>query len=157
MLPTDGHEAEHSSRTLKVPVRQADSLLHIAIALIHRYQLNADLPADLATLAKSLKFKLVYISTGESDRWASIASESNLVTDYVFDGTHPPYPPSAPTNPLNLYGNTKRDGELAVLGVTGSKSTVLRVPVLYVYPLPRPRSVLGLTATITQLWARAQE
>ncbi|GJE95483.1 SDR family oxidoreductase [Phanerochaete sordida] len=77
-------------------------------------KLNADVPANLAALAKSLKFTLVYIST-----------------DYVFDGTHPPYPPSATTNPLNFYGRSKRDGELAVLGVTGAKSIVLRVPVLY--------------------------
>ena len=58
-------------------------------------------------------------------------------TDYVFDGTSPPYTPSARTNPLNLYGRTKRDGELAVLGVPGAKAVVLRVPVLCV-PLPQP-------------------
>lgn len=52
--------------------------------------------------------------------------------DYVFDGTSPPYLPSSPTNPLQFYGQTKRDGEIAVLGVQGAKSVVLRVPVLYV-------------------------
>lgn len=52
------------------------------------------------------------------------------IVDYVFDGTSPPYLPSSITHPVNLYGTTKRDGELAVLGVEGSKSTVLRVPVL---------------------------
>jgi S-adenosylmethionine synthetase len=53
--------------------------------------------------------------------------------DYVFDGTHPPYPPSAPTSPLNFYGRTKRDGELAVLGVSSARVIVLRVPVLCDY------------------------
>jgi S-adenosylmethionine synthetase len=53
--------------------------------------------------------------------------------DYVFDGTHPPYTPSAQTNPVNLYGTTKRDGELAVLGVTDASAIVLRVPVLYAF------------------------
>ncbi|TBU48036.1 NAD(P)-binding protein [Dichomitus squalens] len=77
-------------------------------------KINVSVPEHLANLSKKLKFKLVYIST-----------------DYVFDGTSPPYPPSARTNPLNLYGTTKRDGELAVLGVSGSQSIVLRVPVLY--------------------------
>ncbi|OBZ67466.1 Methionine adenosyltransferase 2 subunit beta [Grifola frondosa] len=77
-------------------------------------KLNASVPEHLAQLSKTLKCTLVYIST-----------------DYVFDGTSPPYTPSARTNPLNLYGQTKRDGELAVLGVTGSKSIVLRVPILY--------------------------
>ena len=32
---------------------------------------------------------------------------------------------------MNLYGQTKRDGELAVLGVTDARCIVLRVPVLY--------------------------
>lgn len=53
--------------------------------------------------------------------------------DYVFDGTSPPYTPASITNPVNFYGQTKRDGELAVLEVTESKSLVLRVPVLYVH------------------------
>ncbi|TDL22786.1 NAD(P)-binding protein [Rickenella mellea] len=77
-------------------------------------QLNATLPGQLAELAKTLKFKLIYIST-----------------DYVFDGTSPPYTTSSQTNPVNLYGKTKRDGELAVLGVNGADTVVLRVPVLY--------------------------
>jgi S-adenosylmethionine synthetase len=77
-------------------------------------KLNADLPGRLAQLAKSLNFTLIYIST-----------------DYVFDGTSPPYTPSARTNPVQLYGQTKRDGEVAVLGVDGAKAVVLRVPVLY--------------------------
>ncbi|KAF9010007.1 hypothetical protein BDQ17DRAFT_1397490 [Cyathus striatus] len=76
--------------------------------------LNAEVPEHLALLSKSLNFTLVYIST-----------------DYVFDGTSPPYTPSSPTNPLQLYGESKRDGELAVLGVDGAKVVVLRVPVLY--------------------------
>ncbi|VDB96028.1 unnamed protein product [Peniophora sp. CBMAI 1063] len=77
-------------------------------------KLNIAVPEHLAKLSKKLGFTLVYIST-----------------DYVFDGTSPPYVPSAHTNPLNLYGQTKRDGEIAVLGVEGAKAVVLRVPVLY--------------------------
>ncbi|KII87630.1 hypothetical protein PLICRDRAFT_42137 [Plicaturopsis crispa FD-325 SS-3] len=77
-------------------------------------KLNADLPAYLAQLSKKLSFTLIYIST-----------------DYVFDGTSPPYVPSAVTNPLQLYGRTKRAGEVGVLGVEGARAVVLRVPVLY--------------------------
>ncbi|KAF9061546.1 NAD-P-binding protein [Rhodocollybia butyracea] len=77
-------------------------------------KLNVSVPGHLAALAKKLKYTLVYIST-----------------DYVFDGTSPPYTPSAKTNPLQLYGRTKRDGEEAVLAVNGAKVVVLRVPVLY--------------------------
>jgi len=77
-------------------------------------KLNGDVPGTLASLAKIFKFKLVYIST-----------------DYVFDGTSPPYTPSSRPNPLQLYGNTKRDGEIAVLAVDGTQTIILRVPVLY--------------------------
>ena len=34
-----------------------------------------------------------------------------ISTDYVFDGTNPPYSVDAPTNPLNKYGISKLDGE----------------------------------------------
>ncbi|KAH7923437.1 NAD(P)-binding protein [Leucogyrophana mollusca] len=77
-------------------------------------RLNASVPAHLAELSKALGFTLIYIST-----------------DYVFDGTSPPYTPNSQTNPLQLYGQSKRDGELAVLGVGGANPVVLRVPVLY--------------------------
>jgi len=77
-------------------------------------KLNIDVPAHLAVLAKELGFTLIAIST-----------------DYIFDGTSPPYVPSAQTNPVNLYGITKRDGELAVLGVQGARVAALRVPILY--------------------------
>lgn len=72
-----------------------------------------DVPALLARLANTLKYKLVYVST-----------------DYVFDGTSPPYTPTSKPNPLNLYGRTKYEGEVAVLAVVDAEVAVLRVPVL---------------------------
>ena len=78
-----------------------------------RGKLNAGVPGHLAQLAKTLKYKLVYIST-----------------DYVFDGTAPPYTPSSTPNPVNLYGRTKREGELAILETVDAEAVVLRVPVL---------------------------
>ncbi|KNZ78036.1 Methionine adenosyltransferase 2 subunit beta [Termitomyces sp. J132] len=82
-------------------------------------KLNVQVPGHLASLSKKLSFTLVYIST-----------------DYVFDGTSPPYIPSSPTNPLQSYGQSKRDGELAVLAVNEASVIVLRVPVLQYGPTP---------------------
>lgn len=74
--------------------------------------LNVDATQTLAELCCKRDTYLLYISS-----------------DYVFDGKDPPYAPSAPTNPLNTYGRTKRDGELVIL--QNPKFGVLRVPILY--------------------------
>lgn len=53
-----------------------------------------------------------------------------ISTDYVFDGRSPePYRPDHPTNPLSVYGRTKRDGEIASLGC--GNSVVLRTAWVY--------------------------
>lgn len=58
-----------------------------------------------------------------------------ISTDYVFPGTEgeAPYETDAETRPPNMYGQLKRDGELAVLEATRDTGlgVVLRVPVLY--------------------------
>ena len=71
-----------------------------------------------------------------------------ISTDYVFDGRAPPYLPSAPTNPLNEYGRTKRDGEVLVSGYEAG--AVLRVPVLYgpVEPVSESAVTTLLTAVL---------
>ena len=74
--------------------------------------LNVDATVQLTQLCRQRGAFLLYIST-----------------DYVFDGKSPPYLTSSPTNPLNTYGVTKRDGEVAVAKY--EKGAVLRVPVLY--------------------------
>ncbi|MEE2909032.1 MAG: SDR family oxidoreductase [Candidatus Poribacteria bacterium] len=53
-----------------------------------------------------------------------------LSTNYVFDGTSPPYRPKDSTNPLNLYGQSKLDGENAVRAET-DQFCILRLPALY--------------------------
>ncbi|EPS40265.1 hypothetical protein H072_5949 [Dactylellina haptotyla CBS 200.50] len=78
-------------------------------------QLNVETPLLLAKETSSRGIILIYIST-----------------DYVFDGTPgaAPYQAEAETSPPNFYGETKRDGEIAVL--EGSdKAVVVRVPLLY--------------------------
>lgn len=70
---------------------------------------NADGPAALARAA------------AERDAWLIHYS-----TDYVFDGEKSePYVEDDATAPLNVYGATKRAGELAI-GETGSKHLIFR-------------------------------
>lgn len=53
-----------------------------------------------------------------------------MSTDYVFDGTAPPYYPDSEPNPLNEYGRMKLAGEQLVQQYC-SKAIILRVPILY--------------------------
>jgi dTDP-4-dehydrorhamnose reductase len=60
----------------------------------HARRLNVELVERLAEDATQQGFHLVHIST-----------------DYVFDGTSPPYAPGATPNPLNAYGRHKLAAE----------------------------------------------
>lgn len=51
-------------------------------------------------------------------------------TDYVFDGKAGPYPEDSAANPINMYGQTKLDGEAAVRSWEG-RSLVVRTSALY--------------------------
>jgi S-adenosylmethionine synthetase len=66
----------------------------------------------LATWAKEHGATLIYIST-----------------DYVFDGTSPPYQVDAQPAPLNFYGESKLAGEQAIRD-TYPQAIILRVPIL---------------------------
>lgn len=59
--------------------------------------LNADATRLIVDAVRNLQTRVVYIST-----------------DYVFDGTAGPYSETDATNPINVYGKTKLEGELAV-------------------------------------------
>ena len=56
----------------------------------------------------------------------------HISTDFVFDGNaSTPYVVDSPTNPLSVYGKTKRDGELAVLASCPENSAIVRTSWLY--------------------------
>jgi dTDP-4-dehydrorhamnose reductase len=71
-------------------------------------------------------------STAALAQWAAArgAFVIYISSDYVFDGTQPPYTPASPTCPINAYGLSKLDGEHAVQAAGGG-AAILRVPILY--------------------------
>ena len=76
---------------------------------------NVNGPENLARAAKECGARLLHVST-----------------DFVFDGEgSTPYKTNDPTNPLSVYGQTKRDGELAVLRTLPDSGVVLRTAWLY--------------------------
>lgn len=87
-------------------------------------QLNVDSTIHLAKECRNINALFIYIST-----------------DYVFDGglTSKIYPPYESNNmehdkamvPVNIYGQSKLDGERGILSIQGLKVIIVRVPVLY--------------------------
>jgi len=78
-------------------------------------RVNALGPAYLAAAAGETGARLIHIST-----------------DFVFDGAaSTPYRPESPTNPLSMYGRTKRDGEQAVLSLLPARSVIVRTAWVY--------------------------
>ena len=75
---------------------------------------NVEAVRNLAIHAERLGLKIIHIST-----------------DYVYDGTaHTPYTEAAKTSPLSHYGDTKRKGETALLGLAPD-SVIIRTQWLY--------------------------
>ena len=80
-------------------------------------RLNVDASALLASLAADNGARFIYVST-----------------DYVFDGSTPPYAIDAPTRPLNAYGAMKLAGEDAVRAAYAGRDAacaIVRIPILY--------------------------
>lgn len=77
-------------------------------------KINSTAPGVLAEEAKSINALLVHYST-----------------DYVFDGTKgSPYVETDQTNPVNVYGKTKLEGELAIRS-SGCNFIILRTSWVY--------------------------
>ena len=90
-------------------VDKAESEIDVATAV------NVEGARNVAAAARDIGARLIHIST-----------------DFVFDGTgSTPYSADAETNPLSVYGRTKRDGERAVLDASPDTATVIRTAWLY--------------------------
>lgn len=78
-------------------------------------RINTEGPGHLATAAREYGARLIHLST-----------------DFVFDGAaSAPYRPDSATNPLSVYGRTKRDGERAVLEALPQHCAVVRTAWVY--------------------------
>jgi len=77
------------------------------------YLTNCRGPEMLARVASERKIPFVYFST-----------------EYIFDGNDGPYVEEATAHPLNVYGRSKWEGELAVLAAC-SYALILRTTVIY--------------------------
>lgn len=79
------------------------------------FRINAEAPAALADGLARSGGRLIQVST-----------------DFVFDGRQGvPYAPGATSNPLNVYGASKRAGEQAVLQQLNDRAVVLRTAWVY--------------------------
>ncbi len=70
---------------------------------------NCDQPLNLARAAADVGARFVYFST-----------------DYVFDGNDGPYNENDPPHPLNVYGQAKREAELALEQELGASQLTVR-------------------------------
>lgn len=78
-------------------------------------EINTTAVATLAKIAKEKGISLIHIST-----------------DYVFDGNNfKPYVETDLTNPQSIYGQTKLDGEQAMLAINPANSLIIRTSWLY--------------------------
>ncbi len=79
------------------------------------FAINAEAVKNLSELCKKYNCALIHIST-----------------DYVFDGSHiSPYKETDSTNPVTVYGKSKRAGEQAILDSGLSQFAIIRTSWLY--------------------------
>ncbi len=127
---------------VRVQAEAWDALVHCAghrspdFCETHReeaFTLNAAVPGYLGQMARMRGARMIHIST-----------------DYVFPGTHPPYKEGDPCRPVNIYGESKLEGEIRVAEACPD-ACILRIGALYGVPsvrVPSPMLEEGLTAVL---------
>ena len=126
---------------LVIPDRAAFDLTHPSdvARIIHDAQPRIIVNAAAYTavdLAEKEPEKARAINTNAPAVMAAEAAKLNAIlvhysTDYVFDGSkESPYAEDDPTNPLNVYGQTKLDGEVAIRD-SGCQHLILRTAWVY--------------------------
>ncbi|KUJ81467.1 MULTISPECIES: SDR family oxidoreductase [Microbulbifer] len=100
------------------------------------WQLNVQATESLARQCEATGARLIYIST-----------------DYVFDGSAPPYAVDDTPNPLNFYGRSKLAGERVIL--RSGHHWALRLPLLF-GPAQYPGES-GVTGLLETLQSRAPQ
>lgn len=99
------------------------------------YLVNVVRPKNLAIIAKKYQSKLILVST-----------------DYVFDGTQKMlYVESDRTNSINVYGKTKREGEIAVIDNNSSAILIRTSWVFSEYGSNFVKTMLNLGSQKTEL------
>jgi dTDP-4-dehydrorhamnose reductase len=152
VIPLGGHHAAPGTRALDLADPGAlavleglrwDALVHCAAFRSPDYceqhrasarQLNAIVPARLADLARRRGARMIHVST-----------------DYVFLGTQPPYHEDDPCQPVNYYGETKREAECGVAAAYPG-AVILRIGALYAAPDVQMGSPL-VEEALRALWA----
>ncbi|ACJ31236.1 NAD dependent epimerase/dehydratase family protein [Shewanella piezotolerans WP3] len=111
-----------SQVTAFIETHQPDVIVHCAAE--RRPDISEQNPAAALALNADAT-RLLTLAASQCGAWLLYVS-----TDYVFDGTAPPYNEHSATNPVNFYGDSKRQGEMIV---TEAKQgfAVLRLPILY--------------------------
>lgn len=115
--------------TEKVQLEEVVNKHHIEIII----NTAAYTAVDLAETEKEAADKINHLGV---QNIAQVANNNDIQvihisTDYVFDGEQSsPIKEEEPTNPLSVYGQTKRDGELA-LQKQHSRSIIIRTSWLY--------------------------
>ena len=80
--------------------------------------LNTAVPIALARMARQRGARMIHVST-----------------DYVFDGTCPPYRETDPCRPVNYYGISKRRAEEGIEAVD-PEAVIMRIGALFAAPEP---------------------